>query len=1029
MNKITEVSMKNVVAVLIVILLLFGAGSYSASILKVESMPDVSFPVVVVLTTYPAPPKDVMEQVTKPIEKAVANMDGIKNLTSSSSDNISQVVIELTQGKKPEDVKRDVESLLTNVKLPQSAERPRVLTQGFSSTPIYYLSLYSDELNRAELDKVLKETIVPGFNTIRGLDHIDVVGDQEATIDIKLNGDAMNSYGLSPSQVAGAVKSALMSVPAGSVDFDGSNQMARVRGNFDTVYALERLSLTTPSGTSLLLSQISTIESINRGKFITRFDGKPAIAVHLFKTKSANVVEFSEAADVLIEDWKRTLPQVKFEIVLNGATEIKNSINGMMMEGLTGMVLASLMIFLFLRNIKMTLIVIVSLPISILLTMIAMAYLKISLNIMTLGSIVIAIGRIVDDSIVVIENIYSKLQKAQQRGDSVILEAVSQVSLGLWGTTITSCAVFFPLGMVSGVVGEVFRPFAITTCVALLASTLVAVTVIPMMAKLLVMRDTKLASTGSTQDGKVYVRYRRMLLWSLNNPVKTLTSSAMILIVSIVLIVPVLPVAFMPESDADKSLNFEVLLPREMSLEKTDAKLKELEALMVSMKEPGGAPTFDFIESMVGYAWSADQFPYRANIIARAAEKTNPQKAIKRTTELFEFHLPKGSSVFGQVLSITPADSSSGFTYTLKGEDPNALKQGAILVKEKLKQFPELSNIKDSLDDSKTELDIAVDHEKARTHGLQVAQVYDTVKSWLDKESLGEIRLDNILYKANIEVGSVHINSLEKVGSIPLRTQTGQTVQLHEIAHVKQVNSPIRISRDMQEQNVTVTAAINSADKGGVSAKVAASLKELELPSGVKRQVKGAADEIQKSFEEMFMAITASIFIVYLILVITFGNASAPFAILFSLPLAVIGGLLGLLIANETLSVTSLIGFLMLVGIVVANAIVLIERVQQLREEGVSVRESLLEAGVSRLRPIAMTTVTTLITLVPLTLGLSQGGFMSKGLAVVVIGGLTTSTLLTLVVVPTVYELNERIKNRMSRRFSRSEPAAPTIQS
>jgi multidrug efflux pump subunit AcrB len=404
------------------------------------------------------------------------------------------------------------------------------------------------------------------------------------------------------------------------------------------------------------------------------------------------------------------------------------------------------------------------------------------------------------------------------------------------------------------------------------------------------------------------------------------------------------------------------------------------------------------------------------------SQGTDADAATKSFKEEMLKLLPKGSDVTMELFTGGPPTSTGGdFTYSLKGDDQLYLKVAAQLVNDKMKEFPELTDIKDSLSDSKTEVEITVDQNKARSYGLSAAQILQSVNSWIAEEKLGDLKFNNVTYETKVMLDPIYKNSVDKMNVFLIKTPTGQNVQLNEVAKVKQIDSPNSISRENQEQIISVKAKILSADKGGVSKKVSDELAKLELPSGVTREVKGVSDDINKSFMEMFMAIIASIFIVYMVMVIAFGNARAPLAILFSLPLAAIGGLIGLLVTGESVNVTSLIGFLMLIGIVVTNAIVLVDRVQQLREQDYAIRDALIEAGISRLRPIIMTAGATILALMPLGLGLSEGTIISKGLAVVVIGGLTTSTLLTLVIVPIIYEI--LFKKRKGRLFKRKGKA------
>jgi multidrug efflux pump subunit AcrB len=1042
MNKLTQFSMKNIAAVFIIMVLLVVGGTFSATNLKVESMPDISFPVVFVTAQYTAPPKDVLEQVTKPIEKAVSGLDGLKNLTSVSQDNFAQIILELEQNKKPEDVKKDVESLIANVKMPQGADRPKVLTAGFANQPVYYMAVYGEDgMNQTELDKVYKDTILPGFESIKGIDHVDSVGNQEGILNIKLDAGAINNYGLTPAQVSGLIQASLISSPAGVVDFTGNTQMVRVKGQLDSIYNLDNLKISTPRGDTLLLKQISKIEAISESNFLARLDNKPAIGVLLYKTKAANAVEFANTADKKMAEWEKTIPGVSFHIVLNGATSIKESVNGMVQEGGLGAVLASLMILLFLRNLRMTFIVLVSIPLSIVITLLFMGPLGISLNIMTLGGLAIAIGRVVDDSIVVIENIYSQLQKAHERNESVIKLATQQVSSAITSSTITTVGVFAPIALVSGVLGEVFRPFALTLVCALLSSLIVALTVIPMLAKIMVMRSSKIPHHDENKVNWMTTRYKRALLWALNNRIKTLMMAALIFVLSFVLIVPHLAMAFMPESQSDKQMLYQIKMPRETSLETMNAKSKEIEGMLREAKDTEGKPLFKYNEALIGYDFGKDRVAYKTTMFTEVSAVTDAKKAVKQYEAEILKLLPKGSEVTGQLISFGPEGSGGvDFSYALKADDQLYLKQAAATIKEKMKEFPELSDVKDSLSESKTEVEITIDENKARIYNLTIAGVLDNVHSWIKEEKMGDFKFNNVTYSTKVMLDPKFKNSMEQMGNLLIKTQSGQTVHLNEIAKIRQIDAPIAISRESQSQVLKVTAKIDSKDKGGVSTKVSAELAKVELPAGVSREVKGVSDDINSSFMQMFMAMAASIFIVYLVMVLAFGNASAPFAILFSLPLAAIGGLLGLLITGESVNITSLIGFLMLIGIVVTNAIVLVDRVQQLREQGQTVREALIEAGLTRLRPIIMTAGATIIALMPLAIGLSKGTIISKGLAVVVIGGLTTSTLLTLVIVPIVYELIYGIKGRISRMFSKKAgksskaeaiaipPAPPIVQ-
>ncbi|MFD0695851.1 efflux RND transporter permease subunit [Paenibacillus sp. GCM10027628] len=1024
MNRLTHFSMKNVSALFIMILILFGSGLYAANKLKVENMPDVSFPVVVVSTTYTGAPKDVMDEITDPIEKKLANLADLDNMSSTSSDNLSMIILQFKQNVDTDKKKQDVMSMLQEVKLPASAGAPKASTFGAASFASNYLVAYAENgMSQTELDKLYKDTIKPSLEGLAGIDHMNIIGARDTSLDIELDADALAVYGLSPAQVSGTINAAVTKSPIGSVEISGNNKMARVTGDLKSLTDLQQLEITTPKGDIITLSQIAKVKAITESDFNGRLDGKPAIGMILFKSSSANSVEFSDGLQKLITGWKTTMPNVKFVNTYDSATDIKASINGLLREGIVGAVLASLMILLFLRNVRMTIIVLVSIPLSILITLLLMWQFGLTLNTMTLGGMFIAVGRVVDDSIVVIENIYTSLEKAQERNESVIKLATKQVSMAITSSTLATVGVFAPIGMVSGIVGGFFRPFAITIACALLSSLLVALTVIPMLAKILVLRS-KIKTHDENKPSRFTSFYESVLEWCLKHRIKTLLISGLLFVVTLAATIPNLSIAFLPNSKASQTMYFQLKMPYETSFEATDSKTKEIEKVLQDTKDSNGQPVFKFVEALVGFSGDdSARTPYASQIYVEVNDQVDPAKVKDQMKDFIISELPKGSTVDPKEIGGGGGGiSSTDFSYSLKGEDQDQLIKAAALVKEKLNTFPELSEIEDNLSDAKTEVEIAVDQNKARAYGLNASTVRDTARAWIQKQSLGDLKFDNVTYTTTVSLNKSDKDTLDKLGNIPFTTTNGSTVYLKEIAKINEIQSANSLARESQKQLVKVTAKINAENKNGVSMKVSMALKQIELPDGVSPEVKGVSADINDSFSQLFLAMAVAIAMVYLIMVLAFGNAGAPFAILFSLPLAAIGGLLGLVITRESLNITSMIGFMMLIGIVVTNAIVLVDRAQQLRQEGYTVRHALIEAGKVRLRPIIMTAGATIMALLPLAMGLSgEGGLIGKGLGIVVIGGLTTSTILTLVVVPIVYEMIESFKIRISRMIHRDK--------
>lgn len=1031
MNGLTRFSMKNVSAVFIMVAILFTAGLYTAGSLKEENMPNVTFPVVMVSTTYTGSPNDVMEKITKPLEEKLANVQDIESMSSNSSENSSRIMLKFESGVDIDKKKTDVEDQLAQASLPSSAGTPKASTFGNSDQATNYLVLYGENgLSQSDLDKYYQETIEPGIESINGLDHLDVIGARDTSLDIEMNADALQVYELSTSTVANAISAAVTASPVGSVEINGNDKSVRVTGKVQSIYDLENVEITTSSGKIVKLSQVAKVKAVNESKFVGRLDGQSAIGIILYKSESANAVEFSDAIQAKLESLKAAIPNISFKNVYDSAGEIKESITGLIREGVVGMLLASLMILLFLRNIRMTLIVLVSLPLSIFITLLLMYYFDLTLNSMTIGGIFIAIGRVVDDSIVVIENIYSSLSKANERNESVIKMATAQVARAITSSTLATVGVFAPMGMVTGMIGGFFKPFAITIAVALLSSLLVALTVIPMLAKLLVLKGNRIKHHDEQKRTTFMRRYEHVLHWCLKHRLITLLVTAAVFAGTLFMTVPNLKMSFLPSSKDSSTMYFQLKLPYSTSFEATNVKTKQIEEYLSTQKDSSGNPVFSFVESLVGYSGDDEKkVPYASQIYVEVNDKLDAAAVKTQIKAYILSELPKGSTVEPRSIGGGFGVSTTDFNYQLKGKNQVSLEKAAEQVKAKLQEFPELSEVSDNLSDSSTEVEIAVDQKSARAYGLNPSTVMTTAQNWVKEQSLGDITLDNVSYTTKVMLEQDDKNSVEKLGNIPFTTSDGKKVYLKEIAKVYEKPSASTIRREDQNQLVSVTAKINSADKSRVSMQVSMELRKMELPEGVTTAVRGVNTDMNESFRQLGIAMIAAVAVVYLIMVLAFGNAMAPLAILFSLPLAAIGGLIGLYITGTTLDVTSMIGFMMLIGIVVTNAIVLIDRAQQLREEGYVVRQALIEAGIVRLRPIIMTAGATVVALIPLAMGLSgEGTLIGKGLGIVVIGGLITSTILTLVIVPIVYELLEGMRNFILRLFHKgSDKDIPTM--
>ncbi|WJQ84443.1 efflux RND transporter permease subunit [Brevibacillus brevis] len=1005
MRFLTNFSLRNSTAIIIMSLLIVVSGIIAAMSLKVENMPDITFPVLLVNTTYPdASPEDVLDDVTKPLEREVGHVTGVKAVESYSSNNSSTLQVYLETGSDVQAVRDELERKISSIALPSKVNRPQVMIQGFSNQPVYYLFVTGQDKESGldHFDNDVKETVLKELEGIESVDKVSTIGGQFKEMKILPKVDALNYYRISPLQLKQLLLDNHVALPIGSITEDGEERIIRVVSRYLNVDDIRNTKIFLPSDptnglTYVRLGDIAEVNFDEVVNSISRYNGKNGININIYKTRDANAVETGDAINAKLSRLKEEYPDLTFTTIYDTSVDIKNSINGMLKEGLLGAIMASVVILFFLRHVKATLIVLVSIPTSILVSLIFMSWMGITLNMITLFGMAVAVGRVVDDSIVVIENIFRHLQLNKERKENLIQIATHEMLHAITSSTFTTTAVFLPIVFVGGMIGEVFRPFALTVVCSLFASLLVAVTIVPLLAKLMILKDHNIKEY---EHGKGSDAYRKLLKWSLNRKPAVGFLSLVLFVASLALL-PYMKYGLFPDPEA-KYIFAQVTMPKGTQLDGLDQTVAQVESKLMEQ------PEVEYIEINLGSENEAEiRQSNQALLLIKIGQDVNLDQTIKKFEGIVKPMIPLGSEM---ALTKPGSSDTNKFKVILYGPDLVRLKEASEIVKSNLKVSPLLTNVKDNLNDFKNEVVIKVDRDKASELGVSPVQVAQEVNLLVSDTRIGKIKVDDKDYSLFFGLGENHAKSLEELNNIYIQTPSKQQVRLVDFAEIDQEKVQSQIMRKDEKQFVQITADITSDNKGGASNFLFAMLQAEKLPAGVTLSSEGVSSDMEKSFKDMLLAIGAAIFIVYIVMLITFGNATAPLAILLSLPLAVIGGLFGLFISDTVLDITALIGFLMLVGIVVTNAIVYVDNIQQRRLEGTSMREAVVEAGVTRVRPIIMTAVATVSALLPLYLGFSEGALMTKSLAIVVIGGLVTSTILTLFVVPIGYELLYRIK-------------------
>jgi len=739
----------------------------------------------------------------------------------------------------------------------------------------------------------------------------------------------------------------------------------------------------------------------------TRADGSPAALIDIIKTQDANTVDVSEKVAAEMKRLEADLPAgAEVVTVYDASTGINASVDGMMREGLLGALFAVIVILLFLRNWRATIIAAISIPLSVLIAMVMLKQVGVTLNVMTLGGLTVAIGRVVDDSIVVIENIFRHIQRGDARTPELVRAATSEVSAAITSSTLTTVAVFLPLGLVTGVIGKIFLPFALTVALSLLASLLVAITVVPLMASWFLLRS-KVPDEPETES-KPMSLYRRALTWSLEHR-WSVVAGALALFIGSLALVPLIGTGFVPESK-EKYIQVEVSYPDGTKATEVDTTVRGIEKALAGNKD------IELFQSTIGgssdFSMSGDLGgTNKAVTYVRLGDDAKTDEVIEQLSAKTDALETGGAKIVYQ--RVDSSGTNSSLEVIVTGHDLEDIRKASDQIESVLAKTDGLENVSSNLGESRKQLVVDVDQRKAAKYGLNAAMVAGTVRGYVAEQTAGSVKMNGQATDVVYALALDPVKKAEEMRELELSTPLGKTIELSKIAAVDETASPVAVLTRDGIQYASVSARITERDSGSVITTVEDKVAALKLPAGVTTEIGGAAEQMNESFSQLGVAMLIAIGAVYLVMIIAFGEAIAPLAIMMSLPLAVVGGLVGLLIAGLPLDIPAMIGALMLIGIVVTNAIVLVDRVQQKRRSGMARRDALLEAGSTRMRPILMTAVATVMALVPLASGFAEGALISQSLAVIVIGGLTTSTLLTLIVVPVAYDLLEGAKERL----------------
>lgn len=1049
MFRLAHLSLANraLIALITVFASVFGVITMTS--LKQELIPSIEFPQITVLTAMPgASPEVVDKQVSGPLETALNGVEGLESTSSTSRNGVSQITMVFTYGSNLDRARAQIDRAISNAKrtLPEDVQ-PQAIAGSISDFPIVFLAVSSDK-PLSELNADLQRLSVPRLQKIDGVRGADVTGGATQHIEILPRHEAMAAAGASITSIRDALANNGALVPAGTLEEEGKTLSLQIGSPVDSLDAIKALPLSGAKNAATVGSVADVSLQDDERTSITRTNGEETLAVSVTKKPEGDTVAISHAVRDMLGDLETELGSgAKFTPVFDQAPFIEKSIKDLTTEGLLGLGFAVAVILVFLMSTRSTLVTAVSIPLSLLITFIGLSATNYSLNILTLGALTIAIGRVVDDSIVVIENIKRHLTYGEEKV-TAILTAIREVAGAITASTLTTVAVFLPIAFVGELAGELFRPFALTVTMALLASLLVSLTIVPVLAYWFL--RNKGAVPGGLQADSAAARafaakarakaleaeqrsrlqrgYLPILTSTQKHPVITLVAAVLVLGATAAM-APLLATNLLGNS-GQNSMTVRQVLPAGTSLADTSAAAVRLEKVLRGIDGIKDVQVTSG-NAQAGFAALVSTGSSNSTFTVVTDEKAD-QVELQDTVRSELANVPDSGKVsvgtqqggFG---------TSSTVDITLKAASTADLQEASDTMVAAMAGVPGSSEVETNLAATQPVVQVKVDRAKAVAAGLNEEQVAGVLASTISPIPAGEVRIDTDDFPVQIGKGT-RFTSIDAVRNIPLPAAAGP-VTLGTIASVEQVDVPVSITASNGQRTARVSVTPSGSNLGAVSAEVQKRLAGVQLPPGVTAEIGGATTQQAESFRQLGLALLAAIAIVYVIMVATFKSLVQPLILLVSVPFAATGAVALLLVTGVPLGLPSLIGMLMLVGIVVTNAIVLIDLINQYRQPrdgrpGMNVADAITHGARQRLRPILMTALATVFALTPMAMGLTGGGgFISQPLAVVVIGGLVSSTALTLVLVPVLYRLVEgrREKKALLRELQeRPEFAAAT---
>lgn len=1016
--KLVSLSVRRPVGVIMIVLAIIALGTVSVRNLAVDLFPKIDLPIAVIATTYDdAAPEEVENLISKPIENAISSVEGIEQIQSQSQANASLVIMMFKNGTDLDQALLDVRERVDQMKdfLPERAGSPNIMRFSPDQLPVIWVGITGKEANT--LTELADDEVVPYFERQEGVASVTVEGAKTREIQLVLDEAALIQYGINVQEVMQAITSSNQSASVGTIEKGTQDLQVRITGEYTSIDDIKQTIVQSESQANVKIEDIAEVkDTYKKSNSTTLVNGEPSVVLSVLKKTDANTVDVAKNIQGSLADIEAGLPEdVKLNVIIDTSEFIQESVDSVIQNILIGGIISIFVLLLFLKSIRATIVIGLSIPIAIISTFALMYFTGETLNVLTLGGLALGIGMMVDSSIVILENIYSYRQRGYSLFDAAT-KGAAELTPAVIASTTTTLVVFLPIVYVEGIASDLFTPLALTVSFSLLASLVVAVTLVPMLSSKLL---SKAMEDGRrywfdrflTKINSIYAAVLKKVLKFR----KTSILATIVLIIGSIALTPFIGAEFIPAGDQGQmEIRVETrpgstLEHTEGIVEQVNDVLKEKESIIdVSFVSVGGG---DF----TGMSSSGNTASFTIQLVPVAERTISTAELVKQLDDEL-------SSITGADIVVSEMEAGMGMgepiQIQLNGPEHDVLRDLADRVAEDINSIDGVFNPESGTGVGVPQMQVDVDQEKAALYGLTV----ESIQSQIEMNFIGQVvtvfREEGREIDVTLTYPEESRQTIADLEDMKINTPTGAAIPLTELATFTETQGAVTLIRQNQQAQMNVTSEVSGRDLGSVVRDIEAYLEAMNLPDGYSYTIGGQAEDMAESFSDLTLALIFSIFLVYAVMAVQFENFLFPFIIMFSMPATVVGVVLGLLVSGLSFSIPAFIGIIMLAGIVVNNSIVLVDYINILRRRGMDRYDAIIEAGKNRLRPILMTTLTTVLAMIPLGLALGEGAEMQQPLAVTIIFGLSVSSIFTLLLIPLVYTFFDDLTKKIMKRES-----------